>query len=446
MSFRLKKYYNYQNIKNSYNNYIRLYSQKNDNHMIPRQRDFKLKKAPPKLSIRERIRHEVNYYWNGTKKLYSNIKISRQLIKKHYRNQSLTWREERILKNTTKDVISAVPFAAIAMIPLSEFFLPILIKMAPGLLPSTFQNKQERLQSIKNMWVSRLEIAGVLQKSIQDVMIEKIKSNMNPQKYHVILEKIQKNEYLSNSEIILIGRLIGPLKNDFYFLSYQQLIEIAKFYNLSIKGPKFMIRSRIKSFIIDIQKEDQRININELSQLPIILLIKLNQERGMRIVDRSPQELIIQLKEWLELSNSQQVSPYLLLASRSFNFMSYHIKSDIEEKIEMEKQQDIKGNLDPIKQEEDQINYNLKDNRQINKSSEQETSEKVIAADNLSEQEIKNQDLTINQIKESLDKNEIMNHDLEEELSKESENLKKLNQRNEKLIDRIEKQLEKNQQ
>lgn len=269
---------------------------------------------------------------------------------------------------------------------------------------------------------------------------------MNPQKYHVILEKIQKNEYLSNSEIILIGRLIGPLKNDFYFLSYQQLIEIAKFYNLSIKGPKFMIRSRIKSFIIDIQKEDQRININELSQLPIILLIKLNQERGMRIVDRSPQELIIQLKEWLELSNSQQVSPYLLLASRSFNFMSYHIKSDIEEKIEMEKQQDIKGNLDPIKQEEDQINYNLKDNRQINKSSEQETSEKVIAADNLSEQEIKNQDLTINQIKESLDKNEIMNHDLEEELSKESENLKKLNQRNEKLIDRIEKQLEKNQQ
>ena len=318
--------------------------------------------------------------------------------------------------------------------------------MAPGLLPSTFQNKQERLQSIKNMWVSRLEIAGVLQKSIQDVMIEKIKSNMNPQKYHVILEKIQKNEYLSNSEIILIGRLIGPLKNDFYFLSYQQLIEIAKFYNLSIKGPKFMIRSRIKSFIIDIQKEDQRININELSQLPIILLIKLNQERGMRIVDRSPQELIIQLKEWLELSNSQQVSPYLLLASRSFNFMSYHIKSDIEEKIEMEKQQDIKGNLDPIKQEEDQINYNLKDNRQINKSSEQETSEKVIAADNLSEQEIKNQDLTINQIKESLDKNEIMNHDLEEELSKESENLKKLNQRNEKLIDRIEKQLEKNQQ
>ena len=57
----------------------------------------------PKKSLWNKIKHEASHYWDGSKKLAKNVKVSSQLAKRMIqKNGTLNWREERLLSGMNK--------------------------------------------------------------------------------------------------------------------------------------------------------------------------------------------------------------------------------------------------------------------------------------------------------------------------------------------------------
>ena len=95
----------------------------------------------PKPPIMARIKEGLLHYWHGSKLLAYETKISSKLLFKLIRGEQLIRRERRQLLRTTSDLFRLVPFIVIAIIPFLEFALPVLLKLFPNMLPSTFEDK-----------------------------------------------------------------------------------------------------------------------------------------------------------------------------------------------------------------------------------------------------------------------------------------------------------------
>lgn len=95
------------------------------------------------------IKLELEHYKIGGKLLWADIKISSRLLLKVAKGTNLTRRERQQLKRTTGDIFRLVPFAVILVVPFMEFSLPLLLKIFPNMLPSTFADKKK--DEVRNM-------------------------------------------------------------------------------------------------------------------------------------------------------------------------------------------------------------------------------------------------------------------------------------------------------
>ena len=95
----------------------------------------------PKTPIMIRIKDGIQHYWHGSKLLAYETKISSKLFFKLIKGENLIRRERRQLLRTTSDLLRLVPFVIIAIIPFLEFALPLILKIFPNMLPSTFEDK-----------------------------------------------------------------------------------------------------------------------------------------------------------------------------------------------------------------------------------------------------------------------------------------------------------------
>lgn len=94
-----------------------------------------------KAPLAARIKDGLLHYWHGSKLLAYETKISSKLLFKLLRGDNLIRREKRQLLRTTSDLLRLVPFIVIAVIPFLEFALPLILKIFPNMLPSTFEDK-----------------------------------------------------------------------------------------------------------------------------------------------------------------------------------------------------------------------------------------------------------------------------------------------------------------
>lgn len=101
----------------------------------------------PKPPIMARIKEGLLHYWHGSKLLAYETKISSKLLFKLIRGEQLIRRERKQLLRTTSDLFRLVPFIVIAIIPFLEFALPVLLKLFPNMLPSTFEDKVAAVRS-----------------------------------------------------------------------------------------------------------------------------------------------------------------------------------------------------------------------------------------------------------------------------------------------------------
>lgn len=101
--------------------------------------------AEAKVTLLSKIRDGIQHYWHGSKLLAYETKISSRLLLKILNGKRLARREHRQLLRTTSDLLRLVPFLIIVLVPFLEFALPIILKLFPNMLPSTFEDKNSKV-------------------------------------------------------------------------------------------------------------------------------------------------------------------------------------------------------------------------------------------------------------------------------------------------------------
>ncbi|GAQ91745.1 Putative LETM1-like protein [Klebsormidium nitens] len=104
--------------------------------------------------------------WRGTKLLGSDVAAALGLLQRGARGQSLSAREQRFLKRTLTDVASVIPIGIVMLLPITAvghaFFLAMLQKYAPGLIPSTFASERlgllKRFEQVKTMEAQQMDV------------------------------------------------------------------------------------------------------------------------------------------------------------------------------------------------------------------------------------------------------------------------------------------------
>lgn len=105
---------------------------KDDSKTVNEKQESVTKVSPvkEKLPMKAKIQNALRHYWDGSKLLGLEIKISSKLLMKSAAGYPLTRRENLQLKRTTQDIIRLVPFAAFLIIPFAELLLPFALKLA----------------------------------------------------------------------------------------------------------------------------------------------------------------------------------------------------------------------------------------------------------------------------------------------------------------------------
>ena len=110
-----------------------------------------------------KVKKEVKHYYNGFRLFSLETMISVRLLRKIANGDALTRRERKQLLRTVADIFRLVPFLIFIIIPFMEFLLPFALKLFPGMLPSTFEEKASKDMKAKQRFKLKLEMAKFLQ-------------------------------------------------------------------------------------------------------------------------------------------------------------------------------------------------------------------------------------------------------------------------------------------
>lgn len=232
--------------------------------------------------------------------------------------QILSRREKRLLELTVADTMRLVPFLVIAVVPFLEFSLPVLLKVFPNMLPSTYTtSEQERLKQNASLKI-RMEMAKFLQSATSRMMEEERNTEVTEETAQEFLRRASQGLPVTNAEIIRVGKL---LKEEFALnrISSEQLQAVARFFGVSAYGPKSYVVYLLNRKIKQLREDDALIAAEGIDKLSPAELAEANFKRGMVVEGRTRAQMEQQLEDWMELADADEVPPFLLLLSRSFS-------------------------------------------------------------------------------------------------------------------------------
>jgi len=278
----------------------------------------------------ELTKETVNHYWLGTKLLWSEIKLSSQILKRVLQGHLMTRRERIQLIRTTKDIFRLVPFSVFIIVPFMEFLLPFALKLFPNMLPSTFQDNLKKEETMKKELQMRLAVAGFLQDTLKEMADRKTNSSTDKSGAKEVIEFIEKarvGEDLPNDKVIRIAQYFKDeltLAN----IARPQLVSLCQYMNLTPYGADAFLRFQIRNKIRLIKEDDRRILWEGINALTIEELREACQERGMRSIGLTHFGYKRQLQDWLELSIQKNIPISLLIMSRAFNISKVSFEAE----------------------------------------------------------------------------------------------------------------------
>ncbi|XP_012229350.1 mitochondrial proton/calcium exchanger protein [Linepithema humile] len=346
-------------------------------------KDCDTKKVVAKVTIWQRIKGEILHYYHGFRLLGLDMKVSAKLIWRILHGHELSRREHRLLVKTTGDVFRLIPFSVFIIVPFMEFLLPVAIKLFPGMLPSTFQTATEKEDKLKQALKVKIEMAKFLQKTLDEMAVQS--SDHSSEKAKEFVEFFYKvrttGAVASNKEIMKFSKLFED-EITLDSLSRPQLIALCRVLDVQTLGTtnflRFLLRMRLRSLTAD----DQLIEKEGVDTLTRTELQQACRARGMRAYGMPENRLKEQLSQWLDLSLNKKVPPSLLLLSRALMIpetvpMSDKLKATISALPdavvartkgaigEKEGKLDHKTNIEIIKMEEQKIEEERKEKKEI---------------------------------------------------------------------------------
>ncbi|OJJ79864.1 MRS7 family protein [Aspergillus glaucus CBS 516.65] len=292
------------------------------------------KKDQKKLTIGQKIKKEVQHYWDGTKLLGTEVRISSRLALKMARGYELTRREHRQLQRTTNDLGRLVPFSMFIIIPFAELLLPIALKLFPNMLPSTYEGAKVRETKALSLSSTRKEVSSFLKNTLKETGLPVTATTLRNEEFADFFRKIRSTgESPSTQDVIKVCKIF---KDDLTLdnLSRPQLVGICKYMNLNSFGTDAMLRYNIRHRMRQIKRDDRAIFYEGVESLSVPELQMASASRGIRTHGVSPARLRDDMSMWLDLRLKQGVPSTLLVLSNAYVYAQGGKEAEMSSQIE----------------------------------------------------------------------------------------------------------------
>ncbi|KAJ4345756.1 LETM1 domain-containing protein ylh47 [Didymosphaeria variabile] len=271
-----------------------------------------------KLTMWQKVKKEAAHYWDGTKLLVTEVRISSKLALKMAAGYELTRREHRQLQRTVQDLGRLVPFSVFLIVPFAELLLPVALKLFPNLLPSTYEGQSSKDAKAKTLRTTRKEVSGFLRSTLKETGLPISTENAQREEFAEFFRKVRTTgEAPSTEEIVKVCKIF---KDDLTLdnLSRPQLVAICRYLNLTSFGTDNFLRYQIRVRMRQIKRDDRAIAFEGVSSLSVPELQSACASRGLRTYGVSPARLRDDLQTWLDLRLKSGVPSTLLVLSNAF--------------------------------------------------------------------------------------------------------------------------------
>ncbi|KAI9682896.1 MAG: LETM1 domain-containing protein mdm28, mitochondrial [Trizodia sp. TS-e1964] len=278
------------------------------------------KKEEKKLTITQKIKREIAHYWDGTKLLATEIRISTKLALKMAAGYELSRRENRQLQRTVQDIGRLVPFSVFVLVPFAELLLPVALKLFPNLLPSTYEGQKSKEAKTASLRATRKEVSNFLRLTLKETGLPVSAVNAQKEEFTEFFRKLRATgESPSQSDVIRVCKIF---KDDLTLdnLSRPQLVGMCRYMNLNTFGTDAMLRYQIRHRMRQIKRDDRAISYEGVDSLSVPELQMACASRGLRTHGMSPGRLRDDLQMWLDLRLKYGVPSTLLVLSNAFMY------------------------------------------------------------------------------------------------------------------------------
>ena len=279
-----------------------------------------VKKEQKKMTIMQKIKHEVMHYWDGTKLLATEVRISTKLAFKMAAGYELSRRENRQLQRTVQDLGRLVPFSVFVIVPFAELLLPVALRLFPNLLPSTYEGQKSKDAKALNLRKTRKEVSSFLRDTLKETGLPVSAINAQKEEFSDFFRKVRATgQSPTQDDIIKVCKIF---KDDLTLdnLSRPQLVGMARYMNLNSFGTDILLRYHIRHRMRQIKRDDRAIFYEGVDSLSVPELQTACASRGLRTQGMSPGRLRDDLQMWLDLRLKFGVPSTLLVLSNAFMY------------------------------------------------------------------------------------------------------------------------------
>ncbi len=278
------------------------------------------KKGAEKLSIWGKVKREAHHYWDGTKLLATEVRISTKLALKMAAGYELSRRENRQLQRTVQDLGRLVPFSVFVIVPFAELLLPVALKIFPNMLPSTYEGQTSKDKKASHLRTTRKEVSNFLRDTLKETGLPVSAVNAQKEEFTDFFRKVRATgESPTHADVVKVCKIF---KDDLTLdnLSRPQLVGMTKYMNLNAFGTDMMLRYQIRHRMRQIKRDDRAISFEGVDSLSVPELQMACASRGLRTHGMSPGRLKDDLQMWLDLRLKYGVPSTLLVLSNAFMY------------------------------------------------------------------------------------------------------------------------------
>ena len=278
------------------------------------------KKEEQKLTLMQKVKKEAQHYWDGTKLLATEVKISTRLAVKMAAGYELSRREHRQLQRTVQDIARLVPFSVFVLVPFAELLLPVALKLFPNMLPSTYEGQKSKDNKATNLRATRKEVSNFLRNTLKETGLPLTAATAQKEEFTNFFRKVRATGEAPTAEDVI--KVCKIFKDDLTLdnLSRPQLVGMCRYMNLNTFGTDMMLRYQIRHRMRQIKRDDRAISFEGVESLSVPELQVAAQSRGIRTHGVSPARLRDDLSSWLDLRLKYGVPSTLLVLSNAFMY------------------------------------------------------------------------------------------------------------------------------
>ncbi|CAN8101294.1 unnamed protein product [Discula destructiva] len=278
------------------------------------------KKQDKKLTIGQKIMHELHHYWDGTKLLATEVRISSRLALRMAAGYELTRRESRQLQRTVQDLARLVPFLPFVIVPFAELLLPVALKLFPNMLPSTYEDQKSKDKKATTLRALRKEVSDFLRTSIQETGLPITHATAQKEEFANFFRKVRATGEKPTTQDVI--KVCKTFRDDLTLdnLSRPQLVSMCRYMNLNTFGTDQMLRYQIRHRMRQIKRDDRAIAYEGVDSLTVLELQVACQSRGIKTQGMSPARLREDLKMWVDLRLKEGVPSTLLVLSNAYMY------------------------------------------------------------------------------------------------------------------------------